>query len=203
MNLPSADISMPADRAPSLVNNLVSGPRLGDPEIESAVEAREIVELLAIRGEQPVRSRRRVNGEPALPLREILPVDGDIGLRGIRGCLVFVAVRLLLLGGLVLRFLHERQLFLGEVEAIPCGAREEHRVDIATHDAASLGASAFAVRSPDHRLATEYPLGLAVVVAALREVVQLPVAGRRDQPDLWREHSVLVAELHEKPLAVR
>ena len=163
------------------------------PQIHRAVlGADHIVELVARLRQQGQYPARRVGRKAHDAVTAVFEVELQrLHLRNGRLALLagLLLGLLLILGLLLVAFLlllrlvllQKRQILLVHAELLIGLNVEEHDVDIILGAPRTVAAVARAVAVPDHRLAVQNPLGTAVRIAALRQVVHLARAVSLDQ----------------------
>ena len=160
------------------------------PEVHAFLEGSLIVERIAAWRENGVAQTGRVHGEAHNAVAAILEVElqrfyGRFAVFLLGGILTFsfilgrlvrllcvrLAVVLLVLSGLFGCLFGHHLFFFAHTEMLIGIEVEKHHVDVCLSPPAAVTAVAGAVALENHGLAAQHPFGAALVVAALREVV--------------------------------
>ena len=167
----------------------VSGHQVAVPQVHAFLKRHIVVYVLAILVEQDVAEERRSDGESHDAVTTVFEVEFQrlhfLCLRFLHFLLFLfflLLLFLLLLFGHVL--LCQRTLFLIHAVAFVGFKVEEHEIGIVFSAPAAMAAVAGTVAVEQHRLSVEHPFGIAFVVSALGEVVNLAVAGSIYQSDV-------------------
>ncbi len=182
------------------------------PEVVAVLEGSLVVDLLALVVEDGVAHTGGVDGEAHDAVSAVVDVEFE-GLHllhfGLAGLLLFLLLLVLLLLRLfvglllllVLAGIGELGLLLRHAEAVVGIEVEEHQVGVVLGSPGTVAAVAGAVALEEHRLAAQYPLAVAVAVAAVGEVVHLLAVGLHEG-DVGVVPSAVADVAREEPLAV-
>ena len=184
------------------------------PQVHAALKGRLIIERVAAVGEYGIAQTRGIHRQARNAVAAVLQVKlqrchGRLFLvsaffllavlfLGVFVGLLFLGLFFLFLFGLLLHDL----LLLGHLEVLIGVKVKEHDVDIVLGAPAAVAAVTGAVAGENHRLATQHPFAVALIVAALGQVVDLAVAAGVDQCDILAVPTALADVGREQPTAV-
>ena len=184
------------------------------PQVISTLESRTIVQLVAFGRQYGVAHVRGVDGEPPDAVLAVLQVEDEgfhlfLLLLVLVGFLLVFLLVLFLFLSLFLRFLllflglfRQRQLLFREVELVVGLGVKEHDVHVVLRTPAAMAAIAGTVGRPDHGLASQHPLGVAVGVSAFGQVGHLTAAVGFYQHDVGVVPSAHTDILGQEPATV-
>ena len=163
--------------------------KVAAPQVGTTLKRSLIVDVLAILVEQSVAEERGVYREAHDAVAAVIKVELQIlcllcfRLLKILLLLLFLLfLLLLLLIGHVL--LSQGTLLLVHAEALVSLKVEEHQVSVRLSSPAAVAAVSGTVAAEQHGLASEHPLGVALIISAFGEVVYFAVARSIYQGDV-------------------
>ena len=137
------------------------------PKVVALLKRSAVVKLITLLAEQCIAHVRGVGRQAHHSIQAVVEVELE-RLNGLISLLVVLFIGILFIGvGIVV---NERCLLLAEAELVVGLAVEEHDVDVSLSAPAAMTAEARPIGAPDHGLAIEHPLGIAIGIAALGQV---------------------------------